>query len=31
MLALDPMREDLRKRTLNMMVDLGDYERALEI
>jgi tetratricopeptide (TPR) repeat protein len=30
-LALDPIREDLRKRTLKMMVDLGDYERALEI
>jgi tetratricopeptide (TPR) repeat protein len=31
MLALDPIREDLRKRTLTMMVDLGDYERALKI
>ena len=31
MLALNPIREDLRKRTLTMMVDLGDYERALKI
>jgi tetratricopeptide (TPR) repeat protein len=31
MLALDPIREDLRKRTLTMMVDLGDYEAALKI
>jgi tetratricopeptide (TPR) repeat protein len=29
MLALDPIREDLRKRTLTMMVDLGNYEGAL--
>ncbi len=31
MLAIDPIREDLRKRTLTMMVDLGEYERALKI
>ena len=31
MLALDPIREDLRKRTLTMMVDLGDYQKALKI
>ena len=31
MLALDPIREDLRKRTLTMMVDLGRIEEALKI
>jgi tetratricopeptide (TPR) repeat protein len=31
MMSLDPIREDLRKRTLTMMVDLGNYEGALKI
>jgi tetratricopeptide (TPR) repeat protein len=31
MLLLDPIREDLRKRTLTMMVDLGRFEDALKI
>lgn len=31
MLALDPIREDLRKRTLVIMVDLGNYDAALNI
>jgi tetratricopeptide (TPR) repeat protein len=29
--ALDPIREDLRKRKISLMVDLGQYEEALEI
>ena len=31
MAALDPIREDLRKRSLAIMVDLGRYDQALEI
>ena len=31
MAALDPIREDLRKRSLAIMVDLGRYDSALEI
>jgi tetratricopeptide (TPR) repeat protein len=29
--VLDPIREDLRKRKISMMVDLDQYEKALEI
>jgi tetratricopeptide (TPR) repeat protein len=29
--ALDPIREDLRKRTLKIMVELGHYQEALDI
>jgi tetratricopeptide (TPR) repeat protein len=28
---LDPIREDLRKRKLSMMVEMGEYEAALKI
>lgn len=31
MAALDPIREDLRKRSLTIMIDLGRYDQALEI
>ena len=31
MRGLDPIREDLRKRILAIMVDLGQYKQALEI
>ncbi len=31
MLNLDPMREDVRKRTLSMLVELGQYTKALKL
>jgi tetratricopeptide (TPR) repeat protein len=31
MKALDPIRENLRKRTLKIMVEMGDYQEALDI